>query len=149
MNMKNILVPVDFSSGTPAVVQAAVEQARLAKAQLLLLHVEPPEPDFVGYRPGPQTVRDNVALKIRKDHRQLDALEKKLKKQKLKVSAHLLQGPTVEKILQHAKRCRADLLVMGTHGHGALYNLLLGSVSEGVLRGASCPVLFVKSKRAS
>ena len=61
------------------------------------------------------------------------------------LSAHalLIQGPTVDKILSEARRIEADLIVMGSHGHGAVFRALLGGVSENVLRRAECPITIV------
>src|SRR4029077_13057972 len=61
-----------------------------------------------------------------------------------------LQEPTgavVEEILRQANAIKPDLIVMGRHGHGAMYNLLVGSVTEGVLKRSGCPVLLVPSPR--
>jgi nucleotide-binding universal stress UspA family protein len=52
----------------------------------------------------------------------------------------------VEKILAQMEKLDADLVIMGSHGHGAIYRTLLGSVSEGVLHDAACPVLIVPVK---
>ena len=52
----------------------------------------------------------------------------------------------IEEILECAKAVKADAIVMGRHGHGAMYNLLVGSVTEGVLKRATCPVVLVPSE---
>lgn len=141
--MKTILVPVDFSSVTERVVQAASDLAQGGAARIHLLHVAPPEPEFVGYEPGPQSVRDTVARSRHEEHRRLKELEKALAARGLAVTALLVQGFTVEKILSEAARLSADLIVMGSHGHGALRQLLVGSATDGVLRKAPCPVVIV------
>jgi nucleotide-binding universal stress UspA family protein len=143
--MKTILAPIDFSDVTGAVVESAAGIAKAFQASLYLLHVAPPDPDFVGYEPGPQSVRDTVAGKIRKEHHQLQELESGLKTKGVDVHALLVQGATVEKILQEAKRLQAELMVIGSHGHGALQKLLMGSVAQGILRKAPCPMLIVPS----
>ena len=143
--MKRILAAIDFSDVTGAVVQSAAGIAKAFQASLHLLHVAPPDPDFVGYEPGPQSVRDTVAGKIRKEHHQLQELETDLRSKGLDVHALLVQGATAEKIFQEAKRLQAEMIVIGSHGHGALQKLLVGSVAEGVLRKAPCPVLIVPS----
>jgi nucleotide-binding universal stress UspA family protein len=143
--MKTILAPIDFSDVTGAVVQSAAAIAKAFQASLYLLHVAPPNPDFVGYEPGPQTVRDSVAQKFRKEHHQLQELESELKSRGLDIHALLVQGATAEKILQEASRLRAEMIVIGSHGHGALQKLLVGSVAEGILRKVPCPVLIVPS----
>lgn len=143
--MKTILAPIDFSDVTGVVVEAAARIAKAFQASLCLLHVAPPDPDFIGYEPGPQTVRDGVAQKFRKEHRQLQELEADLKSKGLDIHALLVQGATAEKILQEAKRLGTEMIVMGSCGHGALRKLLVGSVAERILRKAPCPVLIVPS----
>ena len=59
--MKTILAAIDFSDVTEGLVHKAGELSRACGATLYLLHIEPPEPDFVGYGAGPQHVRDQVA----------------------------------------------------------------------------------------
>jgi nucleotide-binding universal stress UspA family protein len=49
----------------------------------------------------------------------------------------------VEEVLKTAREVSADLIVMGTHGHGSVYNLLVGSVTEGILKASERPVLLV------
>lgn len=146
--MERIVVAIDFSEVTPALLEAATRFARALPSEVYLIHVEAPEPSFVGYEVGPQ-VRDDVARRIRREHRDLQTLADGLGAGGVTATALLVQGPAVEKILSEAHRLRADLIVMGTHGHGRLHRLLVGSVGEGVLRQASCPVLFVPLARVT
>lgn len=141
--METLLVPVDFSAVTERVIERAVALARACSSELHLLHVAAPEPDFVGYEPGPPSARDAVAAELRTEHRRLQDLAEGLRVGGLRVRAHLARGSTVETILAEARETRADLIVMGSHGRGPIGRALLGSVSEGVLRGAACPVLVV------
>ena len=141
--MKTILVPVDFSDTTAPVVAEAQVLARALGADLVLLKVAEPEPDFVGFEPGPQTVRVAVAHDYRVEHTRLDELKAQAAAGGLTVTALHVQGPIVEKILDQAKERGAAMIVMGSHGHGALYELLVGSITQGVLKGAKCPVVVV------
>jgi nucleotide-binding universal stress UspA family protein len=59
------------------------------------------------------------------------------------VTTHEPTGSVVEEILKTADAIAADLIVMGSHGHGSVYNLLVGSVTEGVLKISKCPILLV------
>jgi nucleotide-binding universal stress UspA family protein len=145
--VERLLVPVDFSEVTASVVDSAASMARAFSAELVLIHVAAPEPDFVGMDVGPQAVREARAEEIRGEHRELQALAEGLRGGGLSTRALLVQGPTVEKILAEARKLEADVIVIGSHGHGALYRALLGSVSEGVVRGAACPVLVVPARR--
>jgi nucleotide-binding universal stress UspA family protein len=141
--MKNILVPVDFSKITDPVIAAARGFAQAFSAKLWLVHVAAPDPDFVGYEVGPQSVRDQRATHLRDEHRRLQEEAARLRDDGIDAAALLIQGPTVEKILSEARRIEADLIVMGSHGHGAVYRTLLGGVSENVLRRAECPITIV------
>ena len=143
--MKTILVPVDFSDATAGVIETARNFATAFGSRVVLLHVSEPEPDFVGFEPGPMAVRQTVARDIRAEHRKIEAL-----KESCGISDVLalnIQGPAIEKILHEAETHGAELIVMGSHGHGAFYELLVGSVTGGVLKDANCPVIVVPAPR--
>ena len=141
--MKSILVPVDFSDATPRVIETASRMAKAFGGRVVLLHIVEPEPDFVGFEPGPATVRMSVARDFKAEHQQLEDLKASLAGTGLDVTALQIRGSTAEKILLEAATHEAGLIVMGSHGHGALYELLVGSVTTGVLRAARCPVVIV------
>jgi nucleotide-binding universal stress UspA family protein len=144
----NILVPVDFSAATRPVVAAAIAQAQGREAHLWLIHVAEPEPEFVGYGAGPRGVRTHVAHELRKEHRELNELAEQIRGSGVVVTPRFVRGATVDTILAQATEHAADLIVMGTHGRGVVYQVLVGSVSEGVLHRATCPVLLVPVRHA-
>lgn len=146
--MKTILVPVDFSPVTARVVEQAAALAQSFSGALWLLHVAAPDPDFVGYETGPDEVRQQVAHEMRDTHRQLQEEAARLRGRGIDTTALQVQGPTVETILREAERLRADLIVLGSHGHGALHRALLGTVSEGVLHRSARPVLILPARAA-
>ncbi|MHC4380142.1 MAG: universal stress protein, partial [Planctomycetota bacterium] len=125
------------------VLAAATKLARKEDAEVHLVHIAAPDPDFVPYDAGPQVVREQVAEDLREEHRELQQLAADLCTAGVHASARMVQGTTVGTILELAKKDNADCIVMGTHGHGALHRLVLGSVAEGVIRAAQCPVLVV------
>ncbi len=145
--MKRILVPVDFSPITDAVVNVAKSLARPLQAEIILLHVAQPEPEFITYEPGPESVRQAVAHEMSENHRKLQALHRQLEAENLNATSLSVQGYIVEKILQEMERLDVDLVVMGSHGRGALYHMLLGSASEGVLKKSKRPVLIVPAQK--
>lgn len=147
--MKRILLPVDFSAVTKTALEQAVFFARVFRAELVLIHVHPAEPEFIGYEPGPHSVRNQVAKNIRAESRDLAALEARAKAAGVACKALMIQGYPVEKILSEARTLDTDLIVMGSHGHGAVFSLLVGSITEGVMRKSKCPVLVVPSPQSA
>jgi len=143
--MEAILAALDFSAVASSVLERATEMAERFGARLWLVHVAAPEPEFVGYDPGPQAARDHRALDLREEHRRVQRWAEALRARGIDATALLIQGHPVEKILEEADRLHVEMIVLGSHGRGALARLVLGSVSEGVVRRSMCPVLIVPS----
>jgi nucleotide-binding universal stress UspA family protein len=144
--MKNILVAIDFSDLSSPTCRLACDLAKRMNAVLHILHVADPDPDFVGYEAGPQEVRDTRAEHLREYHRQLEKLKQECTAEGVETHIHQLEGTIANTILETATTASADLIVLGSHGHGALHNTLLGSVSHAVLKRATMPVLFLPAK---
>ncbi len=111
--------------------------------ELWLLHVAAPDPDFIGYEVGPQSVRDAVASKLRGKHKRMQELAAPLQTAGLGVTPLTVQGVVVERILEHAARVGAELIVLASSSHGAVHELIAGSVVRGVLHDATVPVVVV------
>lgn len=146
--MKTILAATDFSDVSERVLGQTATMAQAFGATVYLLHVEAPDPDFVGFEGGPAHVRNDLAQTVTHHHEAIHKLRDALRAQDIDAHGLVIQGPTVDRIIDEAKRLAADLIVVGSHGHGALLHLLLGSVSEGVIKHADCPVLVVPSREA-
>ena len=144
--MKNILAAIDFSDVSSRIVDKAAELAKSFGSKLWLIHVAAPDPDFVGYGTGPQCERDWRAKVLRKEHCYLHNKAAELDDRGIDVTPLLVQGATIETILKQASKLEADAIVIGSHGRGAFYKTLVGSVSEGVIRQALCPVLVIPAK---
>jgi len=148
-----LLVGVDLSESTETVVNKAERFAKALSAKVWLLHIAEPEPADIyiaGYEPDsigvgldPQSLRDALAQRFHREHRQLQEIADRLRMAGLDATALLVQGATVDTILKEASKLEVDMIVVGSHGQGAIYKLLVGSVSEGVLRKSACPVLVV------
>ena len=138
-----IMVAVDLSESGETVLVEAEKIANALSAKVWLLHVAAPDPEFVGMDVGPQTVRDNMSKKFHEEHRRIQAIADRFRNTGLDTTALLIQGVTVDTILAEATKLDADMIVIGTHGHGAMYRLLVGSVSEGVLHKSRCPILVI------
>jgi nucleotide-binding universal stress UspA family protein len=145
----NIIAAIDFSLVTEAVLDALERFATSIAARVWLVHVVAPDPAFVGYKVGPGGVRNQIAAEHRKHHQDLQHLAERLRTAGVETTALLLQGPTVETIISEAGRLSAELIVLGSHGHGRIYDVLVGSVSEGIVRASKVPVLLVPSQRGT
>ena len=143
----NIFPAVDFSAVTKDVMETLRRIAATMPARVFLVHVAPPEPAFVGYDAGPDVVRQQVAAEARTRHQRLHQLAQELRADGVETTALLLQGATVETLIAEAGKLEAGLIVLGSHGHGAVYDLLVGSVAEGVVRRSTVPVLLVPARQ--
>ena len=138
-----LLVAVDLSESTQIIVKKAEEIAKALSAKVWILHNAEPEPDVVEFKVDPQTARESLSKKFHREHRQIQEIAKRLREAGLETTALLVHGATVETILKEASKLDVDMIVVGSHGRGAMYQLLLGSVSEGILQNARCPILVV------
>ena len=141
--MRRLLACIDFSARSPRVLLAARQLAAALQAEVVLLHVAPPDPDFVGYGAGPRSVRDAVSHDLRAAHSELDALAREGPDDGVAVQPLMIQGSAPEKILEQAERLSVEYIVIGSHGHGAVHEILTGSVARRVLRQARVPVVVV------
>lgn len=143
-----MLACVDHTGVTDLVVRHAAELARRLPCRLVLLHVVPADPEWVGWGPGPQSVRDRVAAELREARRKTQALARGLRGEGLQdVRALTVQGPATETILERAEALDAHLLVLGAHHRGLLEGLFVGSVARQILRRTTRPVLVVPERR--
>ncbi|SRR6266567_3067750 len=165
--MKRILVPIDFSDVTTAVIDLAREFAKALDAEIHLVHVKElsaaATPGTLGYGLAgmpelapmsgvPVPGFDSIAQPIPENENQKSKLaqwQNEIAQDGIKVSLHEPTGAVAEEILNQADAINADLIVMGTHGHGAMYNLLVGSATKGVLKHTTRPVLLVPSPKSS
>ncbi|MGD9548650.1 MAG: universal stress protein [Candidatus Krumholzibacteriia bacterium] len=141
-----ILVAVDFSDASESVVARASALAGPLGAEIWLIHVAEPDPDFVGFAAGPQFKRDMVAEDLHRDHAALEEMAAGIREGGIPCTPLLIQGPTVEKILAEADKLAVDLIVIGSHGKGAVKRMLFGSVSQGILQGTGVPVVVVPTR---
>jgi nucleotide-binding universal stress UspA family protein len=144
--VKNILVPIDFSASTPAVLRAAEDLARRSQARIVLVAVV--RPPVVLSENAPAT--GDFALQDRGNAgKKLAACASKLAAAGFEVDAVERYGPPIPCIVEEATRAQAEYVVMGSHGHSAVYELFVGGTTAGVLKKAPCPVLIVPHGRRS
>jgi nucleotide-binding universal stress UspA family protein len=141
--IKNILVAVDFGNDDQVLLDRASQMAEICKAKIWVVHIAAPEPDFVGYEPGPQYVRDIRATDLRTEHKSLKAYAENLMNAGIESDGLLIQGPTVNTILEEAQKLKIDLFVVGNHKHGFLHRLFNEDVAMELTKKSNIPVLIV------
>lgn len=141
--MKTILAPVDFSGMTDAVVAEASILARALNARVVLFTVVQPPVVLAEYAPLFENIADITSAGEKNALRQLARLEERLQADFVSSESSHALGPPIAHIVDQAERCAADYIVMGSHGHTSLYDLLVGSTTHGVLLRARCPVIIV------
>lgn len=142
--MKTILVPVDLSRASARVGEVAVALAKSLRGRLIVLHVVPPQ--AVALRgPGFATaeVRGMLRALERRSAEELAELARKMKRSRRPVRSVQITGDPVPSILAKAAELKVDVIVMGSHGQSAAFDLLVGSNTYRVLRRTKWPVLVV------
>lgn len=147
--MKTILAPIDFSSATETVVEEAADLARAMEGKVVLLTVLQPPAITNEYSALVDNLAEIMAAGEKNAARRLAEIESKLKAAQVPVETVQLNGPPIRLIVEQAKELGASYIVMGSHGHTALYDLLVGSTTHGVLMRASCPVVITPGPKAA
>lgn len=141
--MKNILVALDIKPSDALLLAQASALAEKFGAKIWMIHVAPPDPDFVGFEMGPRYIRDFVADELRTEHRQLQTYADEFQQKSLQAEGLLIQGPTVEMIASEIKKLSIDIAVLGSHRHSFLYETFVGNTAKQIIRQISIPVLIV------
>jgi nucleotide-binding universal stress UspA family protein len=144
--VRRVLVPVDFSDASTSAIRHAKEIALTYGAEIVLLHVveEPVYPEAYGIETAGFPT-DDVAERV--EARLGEIAREKIGYEHVLVTA--VVGPPARSILEYTTENEVDLIVQATHGRTGLDHVLLGSVTERVLRHSPVPVFVVKPKRKS
>lgn len=139
--MKNILLGIDFHDKTETLIQKAVAFTKQINAKLWLLHVAAPDPDFIGFEAGPQFIRDERADKLWDEHKKLWNYKQEIEQQGVDAEGLLIQGATIETILEESIKLEIDVIITGYHEHNFLYNAFFGNTSIQIIKNSTIPVL--------
>lgn len=153
---ESVLVPLDGSEHSLRALDLAIQIAKEYKGKLTLIHVYSvsvrpvilPEPATL----APSSVSMVTAEEISKvaeanrvaGERVLTDGEHRATAEQIPVETMLREGQTVQEIVKASKEGKFDLIVIGARGMSKIRELLSGSVTDGVIRHSSCPVLVVK-----
>ena len=146
ITLKRILVPTDFSDASQNALKYGMALAENFGAALHVLHVivDPfvIPPGGEGYFP-PSDLPQQLEKTSRAHLEQWVPADWRRGRE---VTLECIHGTPFVEVVRYAREKEIDLIVMGTHGRGAIAHMLLGSVAERVVRKAPCPVLTVRPK---
>ncbi|AEM47418.1 UspA domain-containing protein [Acidithiobacillus ferrivorans SS3] len=145
--IKHILVAVDFSPMALYTTRMAAQEAQLHDARLTLLHIF--NPQMLNLQMPEEILPPTLDLReklLHLAHAEMEKLRQSVAAGGITPQVELEEsGENIGKaVIAFGKAHAVDMLVVGSHGHGAIGRLLLGSVANDVVHYASCPVLVVK-----
>lgn len=147
IKLKRTLAATDFSESSEHALRYACEFADAFGAELHLLHVsEPPAAAYSEFGIGYVGVQELEEELRRGAETKLDTLPGSQWQGKLAITRKVVMGTPFVEIVTYAREHDIDLIVVGTHGRGAIAHMLMGSTAERVVRKAPCPVLTVRAE---
>jgi nucleotide-binding universal stress UspA family protein len=142
--LKTIVALVDLSDLTFKVLKQAHALATAFNSQVIILHVVAKEPVVVDVGLiSPVIMQEPSPAAVQQHYAQLLEMRDSLVKFGVRASVQQLAGASVDTVLAEAEKWHADLIILGSHHHSTIYDLLVGSVTHDVLKHAHCPVLVV------
>ena len=149
-NVKKILAPIDFSEPSMAAMRGAMELAKDIGAEVHLVHVVAPHHSFI---PLPLATNAEQSRELVREAAMVEQAEEELARIKKdefgdskKVFTYTVVGPPVQKLVDYATQNQIDLILMSTNGRTGGEHMLLGSVTERLVRTAPCSVLVFRRK---
>ena len=143
---KKILVPLDGSTWSEAVLPHVRSLAREQKAEIDLLRISTAALHV--YSEVPFNYAELIERDIADCKRYVETIAEQLRKDDIIVTSTVTDGYVAEAILDFADRAKVDLIAMSTHGRSGMRRMLLGSTADRVVHGAKMPVLLVRPEEA-
>jgi universal stress protein A len=142
LDVRTILVPVDFSENAEAALQCAADLAQKFGAKLHLLHVVEPASFVNDLRNVPIAISDEEVAK--RAQAELESLAATFLEQPAEANLMVKSGKAYQAIVKVAEELNADMIVVPTHGYTGLKHTIMGSTAERVVRHAPCAVLVIR-----
>ncbi len=141
--IEKILFPVDFTTATDKILPFVKDMVKAFNAKLYVLHVIRSPEEFAGFEMGPAWYA-SLEMDL------MDGAEKSMKRLVAdqfedlgEVETHIAVGDIVDTIIDYVSSNDIDMIIIGTHGRKGLEKVMFGSVAEGVIKDAPCPVLTI------
>jgi nucleotide-binding universal stress UspA family protein len=146
--MQTIIVTIDFTDTTQPAIAMGELMAKQFGSRLILLHVATAFDGSIPNVAAPVHEVEMVGHQQREDIEHMQRLATQIRSRGVATEAKIVEGRTIETILDEIREMRADLLIMGSHHHGRLYDMLIGTSTGAVVRKADIPVLIVPTTAA-
>jgi len=147
IEIKTIIVPIDFSDVSSLIAKWAKEVAKKFDAKIILVHIIEDISTFEGMSPGAKTLHELEKTLIEGAQEYMQIFLSKYFSDFNQVKPIIAKGKIVEKIIEIAKENSADLIIIGTHGRKGLDKIIFGSVAEGIVKYSPIPVLTINPYR--
>jgi len=145
--IRKIVHPTDFSPASNPALRKAIELAKSNKASLAVVHVLPSIPMVADAYMAASAYDEMLRGHRQQAEKSMARLVTRVRAAGVRASGTVVDfGAIADAVARFTKRQRADMIVMGTHGHGAIAKIVLGSVAERVISRAPCPVLTVRGR---
>lgn len=145
-----VLVPVDLSDVTSKTIETAIKYSKALHCEIMLLHIQEPVYSYATlYNPEIPTMvvepyGEIESDSVHSDEARLDELKSRYENEEITINTVVRVGAVQEEILECINNIKPELIVTGTHGHGPLYHLFMGSVNEKLLKECEVPIMIVK-----
>ena len=139
MEIKKILVPVDFSENSKKILDSAGDIAEKFGAALSVVFVVQSFDDYSGFFVPHMPVAKFEEEMVQGAEQKMDSFMGGYEN----VEAKVLIGDVGEEVVRYAEEIGIDMIIMGTHGYKGLEKVMFGSVAEKVVKTAPCPVLTI------
>ncbi|AIH04388.1 MULTISPECIES: universal stress protein [Thermodesulfobacterium] len=147
VEIKNILVPVDFSEVSEFVAEWAKDLAKKLNSKIHVVFVLEDLAAYEGLYGSVKTLTDLENVLLEGAQKSMEDFMKKHFADYPEAQSIIVKGDVVEKIIETGEKVKADLIVMGTHGKKGLDRILFGSVANGVVKNSPIPVLTINPYR--
>lgn len=141
--MKSIVAAIDFSPMSELVVAQAVTLAQSLAGKVILVTVMVEPVYLPEYAPPPKRTAKLTVAHERTLKQRLVEIQTRLRAEAVPAEVVLCRGAAAQQVLALAEETGAAFIVIGSHGHGAVFELFLGSTSQAVVKRARCPVLVI------
>lgn len=144
--MRHIIVPVDLGDFSQRIINYAADFVGDQNIKLHLIHIIPLDVSYVIGDMGMQYIQSAEDTAIASDKAKLRAMTGKLDEKGIVYSIKVEQGIPADIIIEQAEKHNAEMIIMGSHGRGLLYETFVGSVTKDVLQETDIPVLIIPDK---